>query len=223
MICGIDRPDSGAIYISGEDYKAFSVREIGEDVGFVMQNPNQMLVKDIIKDEVELALRLRGFQDDEIKLRAETTLKTCELYRMRNWPVDAVSYGQKKRITIASIIALEPDVIILDEPTAGQDYRHYMEIINFINKLNAEFGKTIIFITHDMHLAIENTDRAVVLSEGELIADDSVFSILSDDEIINRANLKQTSLYTLARRLGIQPEKCIEHYILYERMVRADE
>ena len=140
---------------------------------------------------------------------------------MRNWPVDAVSYGQKKRITIASILALEPDVIILDEPTAGQDYRHYMEIINFINKLNAEYGKTIIFITHDMHLAIENTDRAIVLSEGELIADDSVFSVLSDDDIITRANLKQTSLYTLAGKIDIPPEKCIEHYILHERNCRG--
>ena len=223
LICGIDRPDTGTIRLDGEEYGKVSVKEIGEKIGYVMQNPNQMLVKDIIKDEVELALRLRNFTEDEVKTRAEDTLRTCELYRMRNWPVDAVSYGQKKRITVASILALEPDVIMLDEPTAGQDYRHYMEIINFINKLNAEFGKTIIFITHDMHLAIENTDRAVVLSEGELIADDSVFSVLSDDDVITRANLKQTSLYTLANRIGISPKKCIERYILHERMVRADE
>ena len=221
LICGIDRPDSGVIYINSENHKKLSVREIGEEIGYVMQNPNQMLVKDIIKDEVELALRLKKLPEDDVKSRAESTLRTCELYRMRNWPVDAVSYGQKKRITVASILALEPEVVILDEPTAGQDYRHYMEIINFINRLNAEFGKTIIFITHDMHLAIENTDRAIVLSEGELIADDSVFSVLSDDDIIQRANLKQTSLYTLAMRLGISPEKCIEHYIIHERSERA--
>jgi len=220
LICGIDRPDTGMIYINGDNYKKMSVKEIGEDIGYVMQNPNQMLVKDIIKDEVELALRLNKYSEEDIKTRTENTLKTCELYRMRNWPVDAVSYGQKKRITVASILALEPEVVILDEPTAGQDYRHYMEIINFINKLNAEFGKTIIFITHDMHLAIENTDRAVVLSEGELIADDSVFSVLSNDDIIRRANLKQTSLYTLAIKIDIAPEKCIEHYILHERVQR---
>ena len=220
LICGIDRPDSGLIYINGDNYKKMSVKEIGEEIGYVMQNPNQMLVKDIIKDEVELALRLNKYTEDEIKTRAENTLKTCELYRMRNWPVDAVSYGQKKRITVASILALEPEVVILDEPTAGQDYRHYMEIINFINRLNAEFGKTIIFITHDMHLAIENTDRAIVLSEGELIADDSVFSVLSNDDVIRQANLKQTSLYTLAVKIGIAPEKCIEHYILHERSIR---
>ena len=221
LICGIERPRAGSIRINGADSKTMSVKEIGAEIGYVMQNPNQMLVKDIIKDEVELALRLRNLPEDEVKKRAEETLRTCELYRMRNWPVDAVSYGQKKRITVASILALEPDVIILDEPTAGQDHRHYTEIINFINRLNAEYGKTIIFITHDMHMAIENTGRAIVLSEGELIADDSVFSVLSDDAIIERANLKQTSLYTLARRLDIAPEKCIEHYIQYERTAKA--
>jgi energy-coupling factor transport system ATP-binding protein len=221
LICGIERPGAGTIHINGEDSKTLSVKEIGAEIGYVMQNPNQMLVKDIIKDEVELALRLRSLPEDEVKSRAEETLRTCELYRMRNWPVDAVSYGQKKRITVASILALEPDVIILDEPTAGQDHRHYTEIINFINRLNSEYGKTIIFITHDMHMAIENTDRAIVLSEGELIADDSVFSVLSDDAVIERANLKQTSLYTLARKLDITPEKCIEHYIQHERMAKA--
>jgi len=222
LICGIDRPQEGQVDVNGVDNKTLSVREIGEEIGFVMQNPNQMLVKDTIKDEVELALILRKREDAQEA--AEHTLRVCELYSMRNWPVDAVSYGQRKRITVASILALEPDVIILDEPTAGQDQRHYMEIINFINRLNAEYGKTIIFITHDMHLAIENTDRAIVLSEGELIADDSVFSVLSDDAVIQKANLKQTSLYTLALKLGLAPEECIEHYIYYERKKRqADE
>jgi len=223
LICGISRPKTGAIYIGGEDYKKLSIKEIGENIGFVMQNPNQMLVKDTIKAEVELALQIRKMSDEEVAAQSEKAMRTCEIYRMRNWPVDAVSYGQKKRVTIAAILALEPEVLILDEPTAGQDYRHYMEIITFINKLNAEFGKTIIFITHDMHLAIENTDRAIVLADGELVADSNVFSVLSNNDIIEKANLKQTSLYTLARKLDIPPEKFIEHYIRYERMVRVNE
>jgi len=223
LICGISRPKTGAIYIGGDDYKKLSIKEIGENIGFVMQNPNQMLVKDTIKAEVELALQIRKMSDEEISAQSEKAMRTCEIYRMRNWPVDAVSYGQKKRVTIAAILALEPEVLILDEPTAGQDYRHYMEIITFINKLNTEFGKTIIFITHDMHLAIENTDRAIVLADGELVADSNVFSVLSNNDIIEKANLKQTSLYTLARKLDIPPEKFIEHYIRYERMVRVNE
>jgi len=223
LLCGISRTDSGDIFINGNNTKPMSIKEIGEEVGFVMQNPNQMIVKDIIIDEVELALKVREYSPDVIKEKSAETLRICELYRMRNWPVDAVSYGQKKRITVASILALEPDIILLDEPTAGQDYRHYMEIINFINKLSEQYHKTIVFITHDMHLAIENTDRAIVISEGELIMDDSVFMVLSDDETIDKANLKQTSLYTLARMLNISPEKTIEHYINYERMYRANE
>jgi len=220
LICGISRPKSGVVYIGGNDYNNLSVKEIGENIGFVMQNPNQMLIRDTIKAEVELALTIRNMPEAEAA--AEKAMRTCEIYRMRNWPVDAVSYGQKKRITIAAILALEPDVLILDEPTAGQDYRHYMEIITFINKLNTDYGKTIIFITHDMHLAIENTDRAIVLSDGALVADSNVFSVLSDNDIIETANLKQTSLYTLARKLDIEPEQFIEHYIHYERMVRAN-
>ncbi len=223
LICGVGRPKNGAIYINGSDYKKLSVKEIGEEIGFVMQNPNQMLVKDTIKEEVELALKIRDLPADEVTRLAEGTLRVCELYRMRNWPVDSVSYGQKKRITVAAILALEPEILILDEPTAGQDYRHYMEIINFINKLNSEYGKTIIFITHDMHLAIENTDRAVVFSDGELIADDRVFSVLSNDEVIKKANLKQTSLYALAGMLDLPAEKVIEHNIQYERMGRTGE
>lgn len=139
---------------------------------------------------------------------------------MRNWPVDTVSYGQKKRITVASILVLEPDVLILDEPSAGQDYRSYTEIMKFINVLNREYGKTILFITHDMHLALENTERAIVFSDGEVIADDKVFAVLANDDVISRANLKQTSLYTLAKHLGLEPEQVTRRFIAHEREAR---
>ncbi|HPU22441.1 MAG TPA: ABC transporter ATP-binding protein, partial [Thermoclostridium caenicola] len=197
LLCGIVRPREWRVLINGTDYTQYSIKEIGERIGYVMQNPNQMLVKDIIKDEVELAMLLRGKSREEIDEAVKKALKMCGLYPMRNWPVTAVSYGQKKRVTIASILVLQPDIIILDEPTAGQDYRHYTEIMEFLDELNREYGITIIFITHDMHLAIQYTDRAIVFSEGELVADDSVFRVLSNDEVIKRANLKQTSLYTL--------------------------
>ncbi|WFR58287.1 ABC transporter ATP-binding protein [Anaerocolumna sp. AGMB13025] len=223
LICGIERPLRGSIYINGQDYLTLSIKEIGEKIGFVMQNPNQMLVKNFIREEVELALVLRGKSKDEIDEAVEKTLKMCGLYGMRNWPVTAVSYGQRKRITIASILVLEPEVIILDEPTAGQDYFHYTEIMNFLEELNKEYGITIIFITHDMHLAIQYTDRAVVFAEGRLIADDSVYKVLSDNEVIEQANLKQTSLYTLAKRLDFSPEEYIEHFIAYERMMKEHE
>ena len=211
------------IKILGKDYKALSIKEVGEMIGYVMQNPNQMLVKDIIHKEVEMALKLREYSEEEVEKRTKKALQMCDLYSMRNWPVSSVSYGQRKRITIAAVLALEPDVIIMDEPTAGQDYRHYVEIINFINELNEKYGKTIVLITHDMHLAIENTDRAIVFSDGQMIADDKVFRVLSDDEVIQKASLKQTSLYTLACRIGVSPEEFISHFISYERTVKAGE
>lgn len=223
LLCGIIRPDTGTITLDGTDIKDLSVKEIGEKVGYVMQDPNTMIVKDIIKDEVRMALDLRGMPTEEAEHRVQTALETCGLYRMRNWPVDSISYGQKKRVTVASMMALEPEVFILDEPTAGQDFRSYTDIMNFVNTLNREYGKTILFITHDMHLAIENTDRAIVFADGELIASDKVFSVLSDPDIISRASLKQTSLYHLAVKLGLDPESAIRHFIEYERMVKTNE
>lgn len=223
LICGIIRPSRGNIEINGQNYLRLSIKEIGEKIGYVMQNPNQMLVKNIIREEVELALTLRGKSKAEIEEAVKSTLKMCGLYGMRNWPVSAVSYGQRKRITIASMLILKPEIIILDEPTAGQDYFHYTEIMNFLDELNKEYGITIVFITHDMHLAIQYTDRAVVFAEGELIADDSVYKVLSDNEIIEKANLKQTSLYTLAKRLDLSTEEYIEHFIAYERTTKEHE
>lgn len=223
LLCGIIRPSNGTIFINEKNYLQLSIKEIGEKIGYVMQNPNQMLVKDMIKEEVELALVLRGKSQEEINESVKKALKMCGLYGMRNWPVGAVSYGQKKRVTIASILVLQPEIIILDEPTAGQDYFHYTEIMNFLDDLNKNFGITIIFITHDMHLAIQYTDRAVVFAEGELVADDSVYKVLADNAAIEKANLKQTSLYTLAQRLEIKPEDYIEHFIAYERMMKEHE
>lgn len=221
LICGIIRPQSGTVKINGSDYSAMSIREIGRMIGYVMQNPNQMLVKDMIKEEIGLALQLNGFDESVIEERTEKVLQMCGLYSMRNWPVGVLSYGQKKRITIASILVLQPDVIILDEPTAGQDYQHYTEIMNFIDALNRDYNIAIVFITHDMHLAIEYTDRAIVFADGKCIADDAVFRVLSNNEIISKANLKQTSLVTLAEKCGIDPEHFIHYFIDSERRDRA--
>ncbi|MDO4198166.1 MAG: DUF3744 domain-containing protein [Erysipelotrichaceae bacterium] len=223
LICGIIRPTEGSVTIGDKETKDMTVKEIGEKVGYVMQDPNTMIVKDIIKDEVGLALTLRNMDEETVEGRVKNALETCNLYPMRNWPVDSISYGQKKRVTVASMMALEPDILILDEPTAGQDFKSYTDIMNFVNVLNKEYGKTILFITHDMHLAIENTDRAVVFADGELIDSNKVFSVLSNDETIKRAHLKQTSLYNLAVKIGVEPEVAIRHFIEFERGMKADE
>ena len=219
LLCGLIRPQEGMIYLYGEDLNRFTVKEIGEKVGYVMQNPNQMLVKDIIKDEVGLALDLREMPAEQIEERVKEVLEACRLYTMRNWPVDSISYGQKKRVTVASIMAMQPEILILDEPTAGQDFNSYTDIMNFVNELNRNYGKTIVFITHDMHLAIENTERAIVFADGKKIDDDKVFAVLSNNETITRAHLKQTSLYHLAVKVGSDPYTAIRSFIEHERKV----
>ena len=178
----------------------------------------------MIYDEVALGLAVRGVPEEEIKERVYATLKICGLYQFRNWPVSALSFGQKKRVTIASILVLHPQVLILDEPTAGQDYRHYTEIMEFLKKLNEEYGITIIMITHDMHLMLEYTNRAVVIADGRLLADTAPAAVLTDDAVADRAYLKKTSLYDLAVRCGIaEPTQFVERFIGYERQMRAAE
>lgn len=217
VICGMEKEDEGEIIFDGIDFKTLSIKERAQHVGYVMQDPNQMISKVMIYDEVALGLRLRGFSEEEVKTKVEEALKICGLYKMRNWPISALSYGQKKRVTICSILVLEPEMLILDEPTAGQDYRNYTSIMEFLRKLN-ERGITIVMITHDMHLMLEYADRSIVFSDGEIIADKSCAQVLTDKAIVDRASLKETSLYTLAEICGITDGTgFVQNFIDYER------
>ena len=224
LICGFYQPVKGRILYEGEDMAFLSIKERGERIGLVMQNPNQMISKPMIYDEVALGLVVRGVPEEEIKERVNETLKICGLYQMRNWPVSALSFGQKKRVTIASILVLNPKVMILDEPTAGQDYYHYTEIMEFLRKLNREQGITIIMITHDMHLMLEYTDRAVVIADGELLADDTPANVLTNEALADKAYLKKTSLYDLAVKCGIDnPSALTDRFIYFEKTKRESE
>ena len=223
LICGFLTPTEGHMIYRGQDMKNWSIKERGEKIGFVMQSPNQMISKSMIFDEVALGLVIRQIPEAEIKERVNQVLKICGLYEMRNWPVSALSFGQKKRVTIASILVMEPEMMILDEPTAGQDYRHYTEIMEFLKKLNQEAGITIMMITHDMHLMLEYTDRAIVLADGQILADDTPAAILTNEELTQKANLKKTSLYDLAVKCGITDASgFVERFIQYERKERRD-
>ena len=220
LICGFFKPTSGQILFDGEDLENKTIKERSQKIGFVMQNPNQMISKTMIFDEVAFGLRIRGLDESEIKQRVDETLKICGLYGYRNWPISALSYGQKKRVTIASILVMNPEVIILDEPTAGQDFKHYTEIMEFLVELNKQ-GITIIMITHDMHLMLEYTNNVIVLSNGQKIADDIPANILTNKEIIEKANLKETSLQELAIACDIEDSaEFVNRFISYDRKVR---
>lgn len=223
LLCGFEREQAGKLILNGEDMAALSIKERADRIGYVMQNPNQMISKVMIKDEVALGLVTRGVGAQEIERRCEKALKICGLWQFRNWPISALSYGQKKRVTIAAILVLEPEIIILDEPTAGQDYRRYTEIMEFLTELNRR-GMTVIMITHDMHLMLEYARRALVFSDGRIIRDGSSADILTDPAVISAASLKETSLYTLALLCGIDdPTEFVRRFIDFEREARKNE
>ena len=221
IICGFLKPQQGMLYLSGEDLSRLSIKERAERIGYVMQNPNQMLTKPMIRDEVALGLRLRGkLSEEEILKKTDEVLRICSLYEMRSWPVSALSYGQKKRVTIASILAMDPEIVILDEPTAGQDFRRYTEIMEFLRGLNS-LGVTIILITHDMHLMLEYTRRAVVFTDGRVIADSDCEDILTSDTLTEKASLKRTSLSDLAELCALDGNGFVRRFIEHDRRVRA--
>ncbi len=221
VICGFERQQKGIIELKGSDVAKLSIKERADHIGYVMQNPNQMINKPMIREEVSLGLTLEGrLSKEEIDSRVDETLRICGLYPFRSWPISALSYGQKKRVTIASILSMNPEIIILDEPTAGQDYKHYTDIMEFLRELN-EKGITIILITHDMHLMLEYCTRAVVFSDTRKVADASCEEILTDAEVVEKASLKETSLSQLARLCSIEdPTDFIRRFIIADREAR---
>ena len=210
-LCGFV-PSQGKLTYKGQDISQDSIAGRSERIGFVLQNPNQMISQTMIFDEVALGLRLRGIEEAEVEERVHEVLKTCGLYSFRKWPISALSFGQKKRVTIASILVLKPEIIILDEPTAGQDYKTYTDIMNFLDSLQKQ-GHTIVMITHDMQLMLEYSDRCLVVVEGKVIADDKPVTILNQKDLLESVNLKQTSLYTLGQKLSSDPVEVTQYYI----------
>ncbi|MBR3227006.1 MAG: ABC transporter ATP-binding protein [Erysipelotrichaceae bacterium] len=222
LICGFETISKGKLYLNGEDITGTTIRSRAKYIGYVMQDPNQMISQSMIFDEVALGLRYLNLNEDEIKERVYKILKVCGLYEFRNWPINALSYGQKKRVTIASVLVMGPQIIILDEPTAGQDFRHYTEIMEFLRTINRE-GITVIIISHDMHLMLEYTERSLVIVDGEMIADKTPSAVLCDRELVERASLKETSLFELALKCGIDdPVAFTDCFISYDRKMREN-
>lgn len=221
-ICGFIS-NEGKITLKDQNLSDLSIKERAEKIGYVMQDPNQMISQKMIFDEIALGLRLRNVDEETIKQKVDQTLKICGLYPFRHWPISALSFGQKKRVTIAAILVLEPEIIILDEPTAGQDWKTYTEIMSFLKHLNT-IGKTIIIITHDMHLMLEYTSRSLAFAKGKLIADTTPIELLTNQALIKEASLKRTSLYDLAKHYNLpNPNKFVQAYINFEQQNWKDE
>ncbi|ASI93906.1 ABC transporter ATP-binding protein [Vibrio rotiferianus] len=224
LVMGVIEPDQGSMMLNGQDLNELTIFERSQKVGVVMQNPNHMISHHMIFDEVAFGLRNRGVEENQIEAKVLEVLELCGLSKYRHWPIEALSYGQKKRVTIASILALEPELLILDEPTAGQDYRNYTSMLSFIEKLNRELGITVMIISHDMHLVLEYTTRSIVIADRKLIADAPMTEVFSSPALLDQANLATTSLYELATELGIEnTNDFMQHFIDVEKARREGE
>ncbi|MGR5161121.1 ABC transporter ATP-binding protein [Vibrio owensii] len=224
LVMGVIEPDQGSMILNGQDLNELTIFERSQKVGVVMQNPNHMISHHMIFDEVAFGLRNRGVEEKQVEAKVLEVLELCGLSKYRHWPIEALSYGQKKRVTIASILALEPELLILDEPTAGQDYRNYTSMLSFIEKLNRELGITVMIISHDMHLVLEYTTRSIVIADSKLIADAPMTEVFSSPALLDQANLATTSLYELATKLGIEnTNDFMQHFIDVEKARRERE
>lgn len=222
LMLGILKPLQGRIFLEGKPAESANVIQRGGKIGYVMQNPHHMISQETVKDEVAFGPRNFGLDEAEVLQRVEEALHVCDLLGHKNWPVSALSFGQKKRLTIASILSMKPRVLLLDEPTAGQDYRHYREMMDFISRLT-ETGIALLMVTHDMHLALEYTSRSIVLSQGEIIGDMATSRLFADEPLLTAASLRTTSLYQLAKHLGVaQPDQFIQYFIDADRQVKTD-
>lgn len=222
LMLGILKPQQGHIYLDGKPAEKASIVERGGKIGYVMQNPHHMISQETVKDEVAFGPRNFGLSESEIQQRVDEALEVCDLAGYRNWPVSALSFGQKKRLTIAAVLAMKPSVLLLDEPTAGQDYRHYREMMEFISRLT-ETGIALLMVTHDMHLALEYTNRSLVLSRGRMIGDMATSQLFADEQLLQAASLRTTSLYELAKHLEMaEPERFIQYFIDTDRQVKVD-
>ncbi|MGX7052199.1 ABC transporter ATP-binding protein [Leuconostoc palmae] len=207
LLTGFLTPESGDILLDGQSLLSQSIKERADNIGYVLQNPNHMITKSTVYDEVASGLVLREVDAQEIETRTRKVLKLVDLDSMRHWPISALSFGQKKRLTIAAVLVLDPQVLILDEPTAGQDATHTSELLNFLKEINKTANTTIIIITHDMHLLANFVSRALVIVDGTLLADTTPSELLANATLVEAASLRTTSIYQLASRLNIdQPE-----------------
>ncbi|MCS4537393.1 MAG: energy-coupling factor ABC transporter ATP-binding protein [Thaumarchaeota archaeon] len=201
-INGLLKPYQGKVLVFGEDTKKQSVAKLSRKVGIVFQNPDHQLFSDTVENEILFGLRNFGIEEKHDRL--EWALEFFDLSRYRNVSPMLLSGGEKKRLCFACVLAWDPDVLILDEPTVGQDYKHKEKIVSMINNL-LQKGKTVIIVSHDLEFLWPQQPRTLVMSQGKIIADGNIAEALSDDSVIKQANLVRPQLLALAIALGLKP------------------
>ena len=203
---GLIRPDQGRVILDGVDTKHYSVAELARQIGLVMQNPDHQLFLDSVEREVLFGLENLGYSKDEAKERCKRTLDNLGLEGFSERSPFTLSGGERKRVALASVLATEPRVLSLDEPTIGQDSRQKENLAKMLSDLN-EKGKAVIVVTHDIEFVIEHFPRTIAMADGKIVADGPTNSVLSNNDVIERCSLTRPQLTETARHLhAVFPE-----------------
>ncbi|MCB0007548.1 MAG: ABC transporter ATP-binding protein [Anaerolineales bacterium] len=202
---GLLRPKSGQVLVQGKDTNRISVASVAKTLGYVFQSPSHMLFAPTVREELAFGPRNLGIPEAQIKENVAAALKMVDLEEKVDEPPLALSFGQQKRVTIAAVVAMQSSILMMDEPTAGQDYRHYMEFMDGI--LNPapdspwhETFKAVLFITHDIDLAVTYANRVIIVSDGRIAADGPPHEVLVDYDLLQRSRLTPSSLLALNRQ-----------------------
>ncbi|MHB9302148.1 ABC transporter ATP-binding protein [Thermofilum pendens] len=202
LMLGLLKPTEGSVLVYGRDTHTMEVYEVAPMVGLVFQDPFSMLFAETVREEIAFGPRNLGVPPSEIPGRVEEAAERCFVKHLLDFSPFASSHGEKKRICVASILSMKPRILVLDEPTAGQDYATYTAFMEFVDSLvNAGVIKTLVLITHDTDLAVEYTDRTIVLANGEIVADGPTRKVLSDSSVLAKGKIRETSLIRLGKRL----------------------
>jgi energy-coupling factor transport system ATP-binding protein len=202
-INGLLKPTTGAVYIDGRDTRETSTAQLARQVGFVFQNADHQLFADTLQAEIAFALRNLDFPKDEIAARVARYLDLFELTRYKDQSPFLLSGGERKRLALASVLCVEPKILILDEPTQAQDALQKEKLLKFIASFQ-DPQHILLLVTHDVEFAVKAVDRLLILSKGQLIADGSPHQILSNPRILDRARLLPPQLTQFAHKLAEQ-------------------
>jgi energy-coupling factor transport system ATP-binding protein len=198
---GLLRPQSGKVYLEGRDTKKMSVAEIARVVGLVWQNPDHQLFLDTVEKEITFGLKNLGFTDEEVNERCKRTLTRLGLDDMTERSPFSLSGGERKRVALASVLATEPQMLALDEPTIGQDARQKENLSTLLMELNSK-GCAVICVTHDIEFVIENFPRTIVMADGKIVADGLTSTVLTNDDVIEQCSLTPPELTKASRALN---------------------
>ena len=207
---GLHKPTGGSVIVKGVDTKNATVAKLSRSVGYCFQNPDHQIFSSVVRDELTYGPKNVGMPQEEIDKIVDEVAKMIGIEDILDENPYNLSKGQRQQIAVAAILTMQPDVIVVDEPTTGQDPRQSHQMMDMVKKLNTDYGKTIVVITHDMSIAAEYSDRIITMHNGTIIAQGTPREVFKEEEMLNSSNLEPPQVTRLLKRAGITDPVAID-------------